>query len=417
MRKPYHGGHIKGLSYVLDTLSRELGILFVVSAGNVRGDQLNGLEWKERYPDYLTEDAWSIVEPAPALNVLTVGSLARYDQTASSQRYPNDPSEIPIARQNQPSPFSRSGYSIRGAIKPDLICFGGNWAINARADANYLVQNSGLGELSTCREFASGRMLANESGTSMAAPHVAHFAALILASYPEADNNVIRSMLIAHASIPDSCGTLLKEKETLQKVCGYGQVTTHALFHSIENEVTILASGQIPNKSHNFYEIPVPDDFKSDGRRLREISIGMSYTPYVRSTRVHYKASRIDFKLVAGPDLGYVTKMFNKATEKAEYERIPELNNRNVSSRRRGSGTVQGATWRFKQFNRQSKLRTNRLFVVITRNDYPWGEAFCATSEPYALAVCLRDRTNNQARLYSQIRTKIRARQKERARV
>ena len=109
--------------------------------------------------------------------------------------------------------------------------------------------------------------------------------------------------------------------------------------------------------------------------------------------------------------------MFNKATEKAEYERIPELNNRNVSSRRRGSGTVQGATWRFKQFNRQSKLRTNRLFVVITRNDYPWGEAFCATSEPYALAVCLRDRTNNQARLYSQIRTKIRARQKERARV
>ena len=31
------GGYIKGLSYVLDTLSRELGVLFIVSAGNVPG--------------------------------------------------------------------------------------------------------------------------------------------------------------------------------------------------------------------------------------------------------------------------------------------------------------------------------------------------------------------------------------------
>ncbi|MCP4629232.1 MAG: S8 family peptidase [bacterium] len=175
-RKPYLGGHIKGLSYILDTLSRELRVLFIVSAGNVPGNQKDGLEWKNGYPVYMAEDTWAIVEPAPALNVITVGSLARHDQTTNSQRYSGDPAEVPIARHNQPSPFSRRGHSIRGAIKPDLMSYGGNWAVNTRAGANVLVSNSGLGELSTSREFAGGRLLADESGTNMPAPHVTHFA-------------------------------------------------------------------------------------------------------------------------------------------------------------------------------------------------------------------------------------------------
>jgi hypothetical protein len=100
-RKPYFGGHLKGLSYILDTLSRELGVLFIVSTGNVPGNQKDGLEWKNGYPDYMTEDSWAIVEPAPALNVITVGSLARYDQTINSQRYSGDPAEVPIARQKR----------------------------------------------------------------------------------------------------------------------------------------------------------------------------------------------------------------------------------------------------------------------------------------------------------------------------
>ncbi|MBU3917227.1 S8 family peptidase, partial [bacterium] len=202
-RKPYLGRHVKGLSYVLDSLSRELEILFIVSAGNVNGGLKSGLDWKKEYPQYLSEDDWALIEPAPAVNVITVGSLARYDQTINSQRYPSDPDEIPIALHNQPSPFSRRGYSIGGAIKPDLVAYGGNWAVNTRAGANFLVPNSGLGELSTSFNFASGKLLASESGTSMAAPQVAHLAALLLAEYPGIDTNVIRALLTANAEIPE----------------------------------------------------------------------------------------------------------------------------------------------------------------------------------------------------------------------
>jgi len=417
IRKPYLGGHIKGLSYVLDTLSRELEVLFIVSAGNVPGSQKNGLEWKNGYPGYMIEDTWAIVEPAPALNVITVGSLARHDETTNSQRYSEDPAEVPIARHNQPSPFSRHGHSIGGAIKPDLMSYGGNWAVNTRARANFLVPNSGLGELSTSREFGGGRLLADESGTSMAAPHVAHLATLILSEYTEANRDIVRALLVSHAAIPESSEALFGDKGMLRKVCGYGQVDSRALFRSLENEVTMVATGQIPNKSHHFYEIPIPEDFLSNGRRLREISIGMSYTPYVRSTRVSYKASRIDFRLVTAPDLDRVTTMFNKATEKDDYDNIPEMNNRNVSSTIRGKGTAQAATWSFIQFNSRAKLRNNRLFVVVTRNDYPWGELHSATVEPYALVVCFRDRTNQEARLYSQVQAKLRARERARARV
>jgi hypothetical protein len=349
--------------------------------------------------------------------VITVGSLARYDQTINSQRYLGDPAEVPIAQNNQPSPFSRRGYSVGGAIKPELMDYGGNWAVNTRAGANILVSNSGLGELSTSKDFASGRLLADESGTSLAAPHVAHLAASILSIYPTYSRDLIRALLIAHARMPESSERLFSDNEILHRVCGYGKVDSKALFRSLENEVTLVATGQIPNKSHHFYEIPIPEDFVSRGKRQREISIGMSYTPYVRSTRVSYKASRIDFKLVVATDIGHVTKMFNKATEKEEYDRIPELNNRNISSILRAKSTAQSATWSFTQFNSRSKLINSLLFLVVTRNDFPWGEPHSANEEPYAFAICFRDRTNQEARLYSQIQTMLQIREKARVRV
>lgn len=57
--KPYIGGRLKGLSFTLDSLSRELGVLFVVSAGNhIIGDgSPDGLEWIDNYPHYLLKEA------------------------------------------------------------------------------------------------------------------------------------------------------------------------------------------------------------------------------------------------------------------------------------------------------------------------------------------------------------------------
>lgn len=414
--KPYLGKHLKGLSYILDTLSRELGVLFIVSAGNVLGSQLDGMAWRDRYPDYLTKPDWTIVEPAPALNVLTVGSLARYDKSFNSQRYTGDPAEVPVARRDQPSPFSRHGHSVGGAIKPELVAYGGNWAVNARGGANVLVPNSGLGELSLNSGFAGGRLFADESGTSMSAPHVAHLAASLLLEHPYADNNLIRALLVAHAAVPQATYELLADIQSVRKVCGYGQVDDYALTRSLEKAVTLAADDLIINKRHHFYEVPIPDGFLSDGRRMREVAVAMAHTPLVRSTRVAYKATRMDFRLIAADDLDHASQMFNRATDREDYERIPELSNASVGPQIRDKGTVQASTWYFNQFNSRSVLRNKRLFVVVTRNDLPWGEPHSAEEERYSLVVCLRDRENEQAQLYTEIRNRVQARARARAR-
>lgn len=464
--KPYLGGHLKGLSLTLDALSRELGVLFVVSAGNHRigEDSPDGLAWRDNYPHYLLDEAWRIIEPAPALNVLTVGSLARHNQTYNSQHYPLDPSEIPIAQPDQPSPFTRSGHSVDGAIKPELMAHGGNWALNTRRGMNRLLDRGhGLGVISTGFDFASGRPFAVDSGTSMAAPQVAHLAASILRGHPEANANLLRALLCAHAVIPEASRVLIQqviqpfamERQTLFQerkriiaakeagdsysqerhtelneryaelgdlsdryggICGYGQVDETALHRSFENSVTLIAGSPIGNKLHHFYEIPIPNEFTSSGSsRLREIAVGLAYTPPVRTTRINYRATRIDFRLVTAPDLDRVTTMFNKAVKNGKD--IPEIDGNVIGKVARSKGTVQADFWRFNQFNSNSNLRKNKLFVVVTRNDFPWGEQLCATEEAYALVVCLRDRENKEARRYTQIRNQLQARMRGRAKV
>ncbi len=67
--------------------------------------------------------------------------------------------------------------------------------------------------------------------------------------------------------------------------------------------------------------------------------------------------------------------------------------------------------------NRTSIFRNKRLFVVVTRHDYPWGENLCEEEEAYALVIGLRDRKNVEARLYSQIRARLSGRLRPRAKV
>lgn len=415
--KPYLGGHLKGLSVTLDSLARELGVLFVVSAGNHRigEDSPHGIAWRDNYPNYLLDDAWRIIEPAPALNVLTVGSLAIHNQTYNSQRYPLDPAELPVAQPSQPSPFTRAGYSVDAAIKPELMAHGGNWALNTRVGHTLMERVTGLGVVSTNHQFAKGHPFLVEIGTSMAAPQVAHLAASILREHSDANANFIRALLCLNAVMPEPSQILIKEDKSFRRVCGYGQVQEASLHRSLENAVTLIAGGPIENKRHHFYEIPVPDKFTSAGkRRVREIAVALAYMPPVRSTRIKYRATRIDFRLVTAFDLEHVTTMFNKATEEDDYENIPELKKATIGQQARSKGTVQADYWHFRQFNTNSKLRNQKLFVVVTRNDFPWGESLCDTVEDYSLVVSLRDQKNEEARLYSEIKVQLEARLKAR---
>ena len=410
LNKPYQQRHITGLAVTLGALSREQDVLFVVPTGNFKRDELGPIDWRREYPAYLNSQRTPLLDPAPALNVLTVGALARYDQGYQSARYPNDPNYQPVARADQPSPFTRAGPSINNAIKPDLVDYGGNYSIDVRGRGAW---PRNIGELSTSREFAAGRLFAQDGGTSFAAPHVAHAAAQLLAELPEASPDLCRALLVAHASPPTACLGLLGD-DALRNLVGYGLVDRSALYRSFEGCVTLWAESTIRNRRHHFYEVPIPAEFWEGGKRERKLTVALAYRPSVRTTRIDYRAVGITFNLVKADSLDQVADSFDAATERETNPSMSEWSgNREVTAQHRSRGTVQSSTWTFKQPS--PSTRDSSWFVVVTRNDPAWGERLASEREPYALTVALADRLAEQPRLYTRIEARVRARARARA--
>lgn len=402
--KPYLGGHVKGLAYILDRLSRELNILFVVPTGNFFGIDDYPSDWKNDYPEYLFSEHARLLDPAPALNVLTIGSIARWDQSHYAQRHKTDPRQVPIAQVEQPSPFTRCGESVKTAIKPDLIAFGGNRSIH---QVTKHISHQMLGELSLNNDFAtSGQLLAEQSGTSYAAPHIAHCAGRLLSEIPDASANLLRALLIAHAEVPQATYDLFTGDRI--KICqsvGYGMIEHDTLYRSVEEDVTLIAEEEILNNHHHFYEIPIPGSLYQSGRRQRKITVALAHCPSVRTTRIDYKASKMEFRLVEAESLDDVVSTFNAAATKDDFPNIPELNVApSHKNKYRSKGTVQRSTWVIK------KPRNKRLFLIVTRKDSTWGSDISLEKEPYAVVIRLSDRENLLARLYTEIRAQLQAR-------
>lgn len=408
LNKVYTGGHVRGLAYTLDRLTRELGVLFVVSTGNLSVDGLPG-DPLGNFPDYLLEGNARLVDPATALNAVTVGGIARHEATRGAQQHPHAIEDRPIARTGHPFPLTRSGPSIGGAIKPDFVEHAGNLAV-ARMTGRTV--HRGLGVVTTNGGFAEGHAFREEVGTSFAAPAVAHRAAKLLRSVPDASHNLLRALLGAHADWPAPSVPLLNPnnnaegRESLTRLVGYGCINDSALEQSLDNVVSLICEEQIGNDRCQFYAVPIPDELWDGGRRTREVTVALAYSPVVRTTRLDYRMTKLKFNLVVANDLDEVAAAFQRDRDQGLPERST---NRWLSGEARQAGTLQVSRWRFQQ-------RPNgQVYVVVTRQDSGWSTVG-DESEPYALCVSIADRSNAQSRLYAHVQAILRARIDQRAR-
>ncbi|MDP2073400.1 S8 family peptidase [Hydrogenophaga sp.] len=409
LNKVYDGRHIRGLGYTLDRLTRELGVLFVVSSGNL---QLSALpdDARAQYPEYLFNEGSRLLDPGTALNVITVGGLARHEATREAQRYPGGIEAVPLARSDHPFPLTRRGPSIGGAIKPDLVEHAGNVA-SMRLPGRFELR--GLGVVSLHGGFAGGHAFKEDVGTSFAAPLVANKAARLLRELPDATPNLLRAVIGAHAAWPSASKSLLDPagkaagRDKLTQLIGYGQVDDTALLRSLDNAVSLVTEESIAVDQCQFFEIPVPDDLWNGGRRTREVSVALAYTPVVRTTRMDYRMSKLRFTLVAADGLDEVSQAFQRNREVGMPERS---SGRWLSGDVRQAGTLQVSRWTFRQRPREQKL-----FVVVTRQDANWSDV-TDLDEPYALCVSIKDRDNADSRLYAQMRAMLQARVQLRAR-
>lgn len=422
---PYDQRHVRGMAYVLDDLARRYNVLFVVSAGNFSGStgpDVPSESWRDEYPDYLLSDQSIIIDPAPALNVLTVGSLARHNATVDEQRYP-EISQLAPANENQPSPFTRHGPSVKGALKPDLVAIGGNLASPLRQEGYQHPNMRGIGVLTCNSNFVGNTLFSEISGTSFAAPYITHLAGRLLNNYQNLSANLLRALLVNHANIPievvntfadDYKARYRKERrrDIVRDVAGYGLIDEDSLFRSSQHVVVMMAEETIENDAHHFFELPLPEEFLRTQRAAREIRVTLSYLPAVRTTRLDYTATRINFRLVNGDSLEVVQRHFNYETRgETDTRNDDAINNRDIGPELREKGTIQSATWRIRSRNPNEKW-----FVVITRQDRDWGRSMSLELEHYALVITVTDRENENAQLYTQISQRIEQQQRARAR-
>lgn len=405
LNAPFKNSHISGIAVTLDELVRELDILITVSSGNFTGSDIIN-NWRDDYPNYLLSDDANLIDPAPAVNVLTIGSFAKHTLTYTERRYQTqgEINEIHVANEGQVSPFSRSCQKEKSAFKPELLAHGGNYAIPIRQEGKGWQQVSKYLGVVTLNHQPQGRTLLSEfSGTSFSAPYIAHLAGRLLNSYPNISSNLMRALLVNHANLPSAVASTFNDKKHARRVAGYGVIDEDSLFKSSEEHVVLISEEEIENDKHQFFELPIPDSYFRKGKARRTITISLAYSPAVRTTRIEYIATKIKFHLINAASLQEATEAFNN-DNKDDIDSIPECDGvkRDVTQEDRSRGTLQSSTWTFNQFNKPRKL-----FLVVTRQDQPWAQHLVRESEKYAVAVSVTDRENENARLYTQIKQQV----------
>ncbi len=385
-RVPFSGPHLSLWSERMDELARELDVLIVVAAGNQPANDIpKGQSILDAYPDYLLEDDCRVAEPGAGANMLTVGSVARFaaPQRADGRQLPGDRA---VAREGEPSPFTRAGPGAADGIKPDVVHHGGNWALN---DVD-LVERSDFG-VSAISTKGGGEQpyFGVANGTSYAAPLVTRVAAKILNRYPSSGANLLRALIGASARpllLPNS----LDERKR-RRLAGYGSLSEYNALESGGNRVALMYQGEIAMDTVVAHPIPIPREFM-EASGDRHVIVALAFDPEVRRTRRDYLSATMKFHLVRGMTMDEIESVWQIQPQEKD-DRLPLPNDRRRPKLVPGSGECLGATLQVRSFRRRNAdvLDNEGFHVVVEHRTATWHEVEEGDRQRYALVVVLED--------------------------
>lgn len=272
----------------IDKLSWEKDVLFIVSPGNIlptkdvqtRPSVASHLKAGRHYPEYLLEESARVAAPSQSFQALTVGSIA-------SSTYRNPPINS-MAEKDHPSAFSCSGPGIWGTIKPEVVEYGGDYAIDSQTSPNFTTPEAVCPELVRSTRDGGKAISADSVGTSFATPKVTHIAAALEAAFPEESTLFYRALIVQSARLPNwidnSGSTLYPAIRTL----GYGIPDINRALGNSEHRVTLITRGleTIRAREAKVYQVKVPNEFLSQGQGFNIlIEITLSYVAEPRRTR------------------------------------------------------------------------------------------------------------------------------------
>lgn len=304
------------LSALVDELARSLNVVVVASAGNI--NDVGSSHWHKDYPAYLREAEAKIAAPATAASALTVSATA-HSNTLDVNSWPY--AQV-VAKTGQVSPFSRTGPSrginSAGTRKPELTGPGGNYAWD-NATSSVLKGGTDLGVVSLS-PGRQGRYFEVSTGTSLAAPWVAHQAALIATRYPHAGPNLIRA-LTALSAKPPKGGTPTDESFV---PFGYGTPWADRILESAGNMAILVGEYEMDTGTAAAIPLPIPERFAT-GASHRIFRVALAFDPPVKRSRRDYLAGRMEFDFIRNHPLDELKNIFRPQPTEAELESDSQL--------------------------------------------------------------------------------------------
>lgn len=338
-------GTLSPLAKLLDWLSWQHKVLFVVSAGNHTGNLNTGTPWSELHslnPDDLTavilralaKDTRNrrALSPAEAMNALTVGAIHQDSD-------PSIPTRVDPVLPGYPSPLSAHGLGYRRSIKPDILVAGGRLQFDRPlTDGETNLRPLSVNVAPGVQVAAPGSLAGDVThttksrGTSNAAAMLTRNGAFLASALEElregagaaalaaVSDGVVIKTLLAHGASWGDLGQALhrhfgaiknhdKRKEQITRLLGFGRLNVDDVTECSPTRVTAIGAGEIAKDEGAEHRFPLPPSL-SGKRGLRRLRVTLAWFTPVNPLSHRWRQAQLWFetpqsKLVVnrvGPD-------------------------------------------------------------------------------------------------------------------
>lgn len=290
--------------------------LFVLSAGNIRGNDIS--------TDYENNvNRHSIEDPGQSWNAITVGAYT--NKVEVSEHYYRSWSALSEAGDICPTSRTSNSWNWKNEapVKPDIVEEGGNQLISSSKDS---LTNADCVSLVTTADHTGGYVFRDHGETSAACALATRISANIWNIYPDYWAETVRALLVHSAgwtpkmiqyreSASNSGMQPRDSKEFMLRMFGHGVPSTRKALSSQNNYLTMIVQDEIsPYKAHSgdlkfnemhLVKLPWPEEELLELRNTKvRLRITLSYfiepNPGRRSysERFRYQSFGLRFKLI-----------------------------------------------------------------------------------------------------------------------
>jgi hypothetical protein len=386
------------IARTIDKLSREHNIVFITVTGNISTSNVkyyygDGLA----YPEYFIDDEASIYDPGQASLAITVGSMSPTTQAVGQIT-----TAMAIAEKHQPSPFTRCGPGINREIKPELVEYGGNYLLDQNGTVR---ENPGMNVIMASHQLTPA--ITHKSGTSFAAPRVAHKMARILydmqsLGFYDISASLLKALTVNSATYPPYYGNFDNFKQAMDEkkpkhwlnVVGYGIPDDIRATECDKYTAILIFQEKIQPNTVKFFEIPVPECLvETPPTKVKRLTVTVVYAPEVQRWGLEtYLGTTLKWRMFRGNvDQEEVIKYMSVEEEENDEEtgENPKELKFEPGITLRSRGTVQHGICEWKQH--KPKYSQNCYTLAIAAYE-KWNREN-PDPVPYAVVVRLEDTT------------------------